>query len=44
MPVHGGETLLGGELKKWLEDGVFVRIAVVVVDDVDCGAAQIGRE
>ena len=44
VPVHGGETLLGGELKERLEDGVFVRIAVVVVDDVDCGTAQIGRE
>ena len=44
VPVHGGETLFGGELKEGLEDGVFIRVAVVVVDDVDCQAAQVGRE
>ena len=43
VPVHGGETLFGGELEERFEDGVFVRVAVVVVDDVNCGAAESGK-
>lgn len=35
VAVDGEETLLAGELKERLEDRVLVRVAVVVVDDVD---------
>lgn len=35
MPVDGGGAVLLGELEEWRKDGVVVRVAVVVVHDVD---------